>query len=186
MTNNNKLLAWVSIAMLVVSLSLIVLTVFGYGSLRLDVPKGSTVSINGHTVSAGDTSIKLRPGTYHISTSSARYYSTYDTVHVSPFRTTNFASDRQERTPESIAYSADGVSAGDLPPPPVSSIQWVEDTWVVEEVGFSTPSVLVAHYEHGRWNEAYKTGDTIDAAKLPTAVVRLINQKEEATRASLH
>lgn len=184
MTRNKQVLLWTSVVTLTISAWLLIMAFFGYGHLVLSVPPGSTVVINGHPIPNSDKPLKLRSGTYHISTTSARYFSAYRSVRVSAFRTTHYSAARQQRSPESIAYSAAGVSAAGLPP--VSNAHWVGDTWVVEEVGISTPLVLVAHYEHTHWNKVYSTGDSLDASKLPPDVVQLVNSLEESIRASLN
>lgn len=184
MIRSGKVFIWFCGIVLVACLALLTVAFFGDGHIVLDVPKGSVVTINGQLISATNSTLKLRPGTYTVSTASPRYFSSLKPVHVAPFQTVHFVPERKERSPDSVVYAADGVSTTGLPP--LSSAEWIGDTWLVAAVGFSTQSVLVAHYEAGRWDEAYKTGDTIDTATIPADVLTSVNKLEGAIRARLN
>src|SRR4051812_10417532 len=63
------------------------LAVFGYGKLENNLGSEFVVRVNGHSLSATDT--KVRPGTYQLEITSARYETVRQTIHVGLLGTTN-------------------------------------------------------------------------------------------------
>lgn len=175
---------WVTSIVVLICVWLIFLAYWGYGHVTLHLPAGTQVEINGHNLSHTNQTIKLRPGSYYLNTKSARHFSTHNIIHVSLFRTTNYTPKTTERSSESIAYATYGVSTNNGPPP-VYNTRWFGDTWVVEDVGFSTPSILAAHYQNGRWHKGYLTGEMTNISKLPIDVAQEVNERERAINASL-
>jgi hypothetical protein len=180
----NRIFPILGVAVILLSAWLLAYTFVGYGHVVIHAPSGATVQINGHEVAA-NTSLKLRPGTYHITTLSAQNYSRDDSVTVHLLQSKDFTPSLTKRSITSIANSAVGVSAQSDIVPSAFNPHWFGEDWVVMEYGASTPDVLAAHYEHGRWQKAHLTGDSQTNVPLPADVAATVTSLEGSINASI-
>lgn len=167
---------------LLLCLALVGYRFVGYGTLSLNPPNGAYTTLNDHKISSNR--VKLRPGSYHVVIASSHNLSIDSTVHIGLFGTTRYAPTFIARSPLSIAYAANGASTLSGTLPTVVDTQWIDDEWVIEEIGPSTPDVLVAHFENGRWNKAYLTGDGQSLSHLPSNIALVVSAKEGAINAA--
>jgi hypothetical protein len=165
---------------ILISLILILLTIFGYGSLHLsNIPDTAIVRINGHATT--ESTFKLRPGDYQILVASPIINPQQVTVNVGLFRTTTFTPKLEQRSAASIFSSLiGGVNAAGPPKP--GRVQWFHDnTWVVGQV-VPGNAELAAYYDAGQkqWILAFYNGGgyPTDLTKLPADVAAYITTLE--------
>lgn len=156
---------------------LLVLAIWGYGHLTIHAPAGSIITINGHTVTETN-NLRLRPGTYNVSIVSAKYFSSYRAVSVSPFRTTSYTPPLDERSADSIASAALG-GVDSFGSPHASSPQWFKDsTWAVMVIGPSSSDFIAAQYDKGSWVLRYRASTPGDTSSIPPEVLSAVKNLE--------
>lgn len=179
-----RFLPLASLVVIIISAWLLISTFVGYGHLVVHVPNDATVLINDHRVPA-NTSIKLRPGTYHIATLSAQNLSHYDSVTVHTFQTKNYTPQLTKRSLVSIADASVGVSTLSGVALIAYDPHWFGSDWVVMLVGNSTPDVLASHFTGGRWQAAYRTGAGGSVSSLPADIATTVTSMENSINASV-
>ena len=157
-TNNSPqpLMALVAVVFVVVSVVLVLLTFFGYGTLKVVAPAGSVITVNGHVLK--NTTVKLRPGTYDVVVTQYAKEPSRAKVSIKLLGTSTTAPAMTQKDPSALVASVIG-SYGGYGVPIVTGAKWFEgNTWMAATVGPGGSSQIALHYVDQEWKIAYFDG----------------------------
>jgi len=167
------------IVMTILCVWLIFLAFVGFGTIKFNLPRNVTISINGHTVVAR--TLKMRPGSYQIIVSSPTITPYQGILQVSLFQTVNYSLRLTQRSANAIASSVVGGD-GQTGNIQLGFTEWFNNnSWVVGTVspGYTD---LALHYSsiQNRWVVGYynASGYTANLTALPANVANYIGQLE--------
>lgn len=144
------------------------------GKFQYTPIKGQSVYVNNHKLTSN--SVWLRPATYTIKVTSARYKTTEQKIRITPFAIKTYKPTLTERPASSIISTAIGAF-GYYGPPEVLDYKWfAQDTWFAAQVGPNDITPIALHYVDDQWKVVYfaNPGYPADTDVLPGAVAQYI------------
>jgi hypothetical protein len=179
--NSQNLLIVVAIGILAaVSILFIVLSFVGYGTLKIDMPAGTEIQINGHSVHP-TASLKMVPGTYEVIVSSPTVNPYVGTVGVGLFKTTTLNPKLQLRSPAAVTSSLLGGVGASGAPQPVHTKWFDNNTWLA---GVIVPgnADFAFHYDsaQSKWTVSFYNGGGYpdNTSALPANVASYVQTLE--------
>ena len=182
MYNNPPFYRIINLALIVVvgvSVILLFLTFFGYGTLNIAALKGSVLLLNGKSIEG--TTARIRTGSYELTMYSPRYETVQQTVHVQLWGTSVKPTVKQ-RSSDAILSSVIGAN-GLYGPPRLVDAQWVGVNWLVGSVGPGAGSPIALHFQGTSWHVAYYPVGQYpqNISTLPGSVASVLNQLEASS-----
>jgi hypothetical protein len=146
------------------------LAVFGFGTIQDNTTNKFQLYVNGHHIASH--TIKVRPGTYEVEVTSARYATSRKTIKVGLFGTTKVYNSTHPRDLDQLIRSV--IAAyGSYGPPELNGAHWLESgTWLVGYVGPGSAAPIALKYTNDGWQVGYftMTGYPHDLKILPSSV----------------
>lgn len=182
--NIRKIASLLSLTLIIIGFVFIALTRVGFGSLvvRVNLAEGETITLNGKPITANE-KIRLRPGSYILSFSSPASKPETKDVKISLFTEKSVEWNKEPRVPDNIIQSAIG-SIGWYGPPTIINTVWIDDYWLIGDVGSSGGlNTIALHYKPEKlWYPAYfenYQGYNTDKNNLPPNIREVVKQLEE-------